>query len=55
MTVYEGRLCLFGTPGQRLTGARTYAEEDVSLAPDLDRGPLVVLCDARDRTSGRRS
>ncbi|MFD3972286.1 ATP/GTP-binding protein [Streptomyces cyaneofuscatus] len=34
-------------------GARAYAAHDVSHALDLDRGTPVVLCDARDRDSGK--
>ncbi|WP_328665363.1 GTP-binding protein [Streptomyces sp. NBC_00328] len=33
--------------------ARTYGIKDVSRALDLDRGTPVVLCDARDRESGK--
>ncbi|QEV16515.1 MULTISPECIES: GTP-binding protein [Streptomyces] len=33
--------------------ARTYGAQDVSRALDLDRGTPVVLCDARDRDSGK--
>lgn len=35
------------------TGARSYGEQDVSHALDLDHGTPVVLCDARDRDSGK--
>ncbi|NGO40689.1 GTP-binding protein [Streptomyces ureilyticus] len=33
--------------------ARTYGAHEVSRALDLDRGTPVVLCDARDRDSGK--
>ncbi|QNE73350.1 hypothetical protein F0344_00775 [Streptomyces finlayi] len=36
-----------------LPGARTYGAQDVSRALDLDQGTPVVLCDARDRESGK--
>ncbi|MEV0978922.1 ATP/GTP-binding protein [Streptomyces sp. NPDC049915] len=35
------------------TGARSYGSDDVSRALDLDRGVPVVLCDARERDSGK--
>ncbi|MEV6162175.1 ATP/GTP-binding protein [Streptomyces sp. NPDC052052] len=34
-------------------GARAYGESEVSRALDLDLGTPVVLCDARDRDSGK--
>ncbi|MGW1893731.1 GTP-binding protein [Streptomyces sp. NPDC002004] len=34
-------------------GARTYGAHDVSCALDLEQGTPVVLCDARDRDSGK--
>ncbi|MFF0445231.1 ATP/GTP-binding protein [Streptomyces sp. NPDC004609] len=35
------------------SGARAFGAEDVSRALDLDGGTPVVLCDARDRDSGK--
>jgi signal recognition particle receptor subunit beta len=34
-------------------GARSYTPDEVSVALDLDRGTPVVLCDARQRESGK--
>ncbi|MFF8382401.1 ATP/GTP-binding protein [Streptomyces kanasensis] len=34
-------------------GARSHGAHDVAAALDLDRGTPVVLCDARDRDSGK--
>jgi signal recognition particle receptor subunit beta len=34
-------------------GSRPYGAHDVAAALDLDRGTPVVLCDARDRDSGK--
>ncbi|MFJ4623716.1 GTP-binding protein [Streptomyces sp. NPDC088812] len=34
-------------------GARTYSAPEVARALDLDQGTPVVLCDARDRASGK--
>lgn len=37
----------------RFPGAPDHTEHDVARALDLDRGTPVVLCDARDRASGK--
>ncbi|MFH9685501.1 GTP-binding protein [Streptomyces sp. NPDC017413] len=37
----------------RFPGAPDHTERDVARALDLDRGTPVVLCDARDRASGK--
>lgn len=50
---FEYRRIPFVVAVNCFTGARTYAEDDVSRALDLDRGTPVVLCDARDRSSGK--
>lgn len=50
---FERRRIPFVVAVNRFPGARVYAEHDVSHALDLDRGTPVVLCDARDRDSGK--
>ncbi|WWM28431.1 ATP/GTP-binding protein [Streptomyces sp. B21-104] len=50
---FEHRRIPFVVAVNCFSGARTYAEEDVARALDLDRGTPVVLCDARDRASGK--
>ncbi|MFE5734204.1 ATP/GTP-binding protein [Streptomyces sp. NPDC056528] len=50
---FEHRRIPFVVAVNRFTGARTHSAHDVSHALDLDRGTPVVLCDARDRDSGR--
>ncbi|AKZ54289.1 putative ATP/GTP binding protein [Streptomyces ambofaciens ATCC 23877] len=50
---FEHRRIPFVVAVNRFTGARRYDAEDVLRALDLDRGTPVVLCDARDRASGK--
>ncbi|MFJ1593410.1 GTP-binding protein [Kitasatospora albolonga] len=50
---FERRRIPFVVAVNRFPGARAYAAQDVSHALDLDRGTPVVLCDARDRDSGK--
>ncbi|WP_406143165.1 GTP-binding protein [Streptomyces sp. NBC_01012] len=50
---FEHRRIPFVVAVNCFTGARTCAEDDVARALDLDRGTPVVLCDARDRASGK--
>ena len=50
---FEHRHIPFVVAVNCFTGARTYGAHDVSRALDLDRGTPVVLCDARDRDSGK--
>lgn len=50
---FEHRKIPFVVAVNCFTGARTYGAADVSRALDLDRGTPVVLCDARDRDSGK--
>ncbi|MEU3837947.1 GTP-binding protein [Streptomyces microflavus] len=50
---FEHRRIPFVVAVNCFPGARTYAAHDVSHALDLDRGTPVVLCDARDRDSGK--
>nr|WP_051800389.1 ATP/GTP-binding protein [Streptomyces sp. NRRL S-325] len=50
---FEHRRIPFVVAVNCFSGARTYAEDDVARALDLDRGTPVVLCDARDRASGK--
>lgn len=50
---FEHRRIPFVVAVNCFSGARTYAEDDVSRALDLDQGTPVVLCDARDRASGK--
>ncbi|CAM5281892.1 hypothetical protein SVIOM74S_07982 [Streptomyces violarus] len=50
---FKRRRIPFVVAVNRFPGARTYAAHDVSDALDLDGGTPVVLCDARDRDSGK--
>ncbi|MEV5813589.1 GTP-binding protein [Streptomyces mutabilis] len=50
---FEHRRIPFVVAVNCFTGARRHEEQDVLRALDLDRGTPVVLCDARDRDSGR--
>ncbi|WP_320784034.1 GTP-binding protein [Streptomyces sp. CRN 30] len=50
---FEHRSIPFVVAVNRFAGARTYAPHEVSRALDLDRGTPVLLCDARDRESGK--
>ncbi|MEU0160499.1 ATP/GTP-binding protein [Streptomyces sp. NPDC006261] len=50
---FERRRIPFVVAVNCFPGARAYAAHDVSHALDLDRGTPVVLCDARDRDSGK--
>ncbi|MFE0778201.1 ATP/GTP-binding protein [Streptomyces sp. NPDC058861] len=50
---FEHRRIPFVVAVNCFTGARAYGAHDVSRALDLDRGTPVVLCDARDRDSGK--
>ncbi|MFI6558948.1 GTP-binding protein [Streptomyces sp. NPDC050534] len=50
---FEHRSIPFVVAVNCFTGSRTYEAEDVSHALDLDSGTPVVLCDARDRASGK--
>ncbi|MFI0961644.1 GTP-binding protein [Streptomyces sp. NPDC021080] len=50
---FEHRRIPFVVAVNCFPGARTYGVQDVSRALDLDRGTPVVLCDARDRDSGK--
>ncbi|MFD3335680.1 ATP/GTP-binding protein [Streptomyces sp. NPDC058700] len=50
---FEHRKIPFVVAVNCFTGARTYGAADVCRALDLDRGTPVVLCDARDRDSGK--
>ncbi|MEV4876311.1 GTP-binding protein [Streptomyces cyaneofuscatus] len=50
---FERRRIPFVVAVNCFPGARTYGTHDVSHALDLDRGTPVVLCDARDRDSGK--
>ncbi|MFJ4341745.1 GTP-binding protein [Streptomyces sp. NPDC088915] len=50
---FEHRRIPFAVAVNCFTGARAYGAHDVSRALDLDRGTPVVLCDARDRDSGK--
>ena len=50
---FEHRKIPFVVAVNCFPGARTYGAHDVSRALDLDRGTPVVLCDARDRDSGK--
>ncbi|MDG9693527.1 ATP/GTP-binding protein [Streptomyces sp. DH17] len=50
---FEHRRIPFVVGVNCFTGARRHEEQDVLRALDLDRGTPVVLCDARDRDSGK--
>ena len=50
---FEHRSIPFVVAVNCFTGSRTYEAEDISHALDLDGGTPVVLCDARDRASGK--
>jgi signal recognition particle receptor subunit beta len=50
---FEHRRIPFVVAVNCFTGARLYDADDVLRALDLDRGTPVVLCDARDRASGK--
>nr|WP_234426746.1 ATP/GTP-binding protein [Streptomyces niger] len=50
---FENRRVPFLVAVNCFPGARDYGAEDVSRALDLDSGTPVVLCDARDRDSGK--
>ncbi|MGW3910390.1 GTP-binding protein [Streptomyces sp. NPDC005070] len=50
---FEHRRIPFVVAVNCFPGARAHGTQDVSRALDLDRGTPVVLCDARDRDSGK--
>ncbi|MDF9811981.1 ATP/GTP-binding protein [Streptomyces sp. SPB162] len=50
---FEHRGIPFAVGVNCFSGARSYRPEDVSRALDLTEGTPVVLCDARDRESGK--
>ncbi|MFJ8942415.1 GTP-binding protein [Streptomyces sp. NPDC102395] len=50
---FEHRHIPFVVAVNCFTGARAYAAPEVSRALDLDEGTPVVMCDARDRASGK--
>lgn len=50
---FEHRRIPFVVAVNRFPGARTYDAADVFHALDLDQGTPVVLCDARERDSGK--
>ncbi|MFD6419301.1 ATP/GTP-binding protein [Streptomyces sp. NPDC060194] len=50
---FERRRIPFVVAVNCFAGARGYGATDVSRALDLERGTPVVLCDARDRDSGK--
>ncbi|GAA3895974.1 ATP/GTP-binding protein [Streptomyces gulbargensis] len=50
---FEHRAIPFVVAVNCFAGARAYGAHDVSRALDLDPGTPVVLCDARDRDSGK--
>jgi signal recognition particle receptor subunit beta len=50
---FEHRHIPFVVAVNCFAGARAYGAQDVSRALDLDQGTPVVLCDARDRDSGK--
>ncbi|WP_405466428.1 GTP-binding protein [Streptomyces anulatus] len=50
---FEGGRIPFVVAVNRFPGAPDHTEHDVALALDLDGGTPVVLCDARDRASGK--
>ena len=50
---FEQRKVPFVVGVNRFDGARPYPTEDIRAALDLDSGVPVVLCDARQRSSGK--
>ncbi len=50
---FEDRRAPFVVAVNCFAGSQTYGALEVSRALDLDRGTPVVLCDARDRDSGK--
>ncbi|MGA4798466.1 GTP-binding protein [Streptomyces lavendulocolor] len=50
---FEHRRVPFVVAVNCFAGARAHGAHDVSRALDIDRGTPVVLCDARDRDSGK--
>jgi signal recognition particle receptor subunit beta len=50
---FEHRHIPFVVAVNCFAGARAYGAQDVSRALDLDQGTPVVLCDARNRDSGK--
>ncbi|WP_175409505.1 ATP/GTP-binding protein [Streptomyces sp. TRM64462] len=50
---FEHRRIPFVVAVNCFPGERAYGAHDVAAALDLDRGTPVVLCDARDRDSGK--
>ncbi|WP_299538125.1 ATP/GTP-binding protein [uncultured Streptomyces sp.] len=50
---FEHRRIPFVVAVNRFPGTRDYGPKDVSRALDLDPGTPVVLCDARDKDSGK--
>lgn len=50
---FEHRRIPFVVAVNRFPGSRAYGAQDVATALDLDPGTPVVLCDARDRDSGK--
>ncbi|MFI5806044.1 GTP-binding protein [Streptomyces sp. NPDC051561] len=50
---FEDRRIPFVVAVNCFAGTQTYGAREVSQALDLDRGTPVVLCDARDRDSGK--
>ncbi|MFJ9743033.1 GTP-binding protein [Streptomyces sp. NPDC101166] len=50
---FEHRNIPFVVAVNCFTGARAYGAPEVSRALDLDEGTPVVMCDARDRASGK--
>jgi signal recognition particle receptor subunit beta len=50
---FEHRGIPFAVAVNCFAGAQTYRAQDVSRALDLDAGTPVILCDARDRESGK--
>ncbi|UNO44365.1 ATP/GTP-binding protein [Streptomyces sp. MST-110588] len=51
---FESRAVPFLVAVNCFAGARAYGADEVAQALDLDRGTPVVLCDARDRDSGKQ-
>ncbi|MHA6764363.1 GTP-binding protein [Streptacidiphilus sp. PAMC 29251] len=51
---FERRAIPFVVAVNCFQGARSHAAEKVALALDLDAGTPVLLCDARDRDSGKK-
>lgn len=52
---FEGGRIPFVVAVNRFPGAPDHTVHDVARALDLDGGTPVVLCDARDRASGKKS